>query len=540
MTVKDFLRRPALRWAPLVPLAAALCWHARAFDFVDDDAYISFVYARNFAEHNQLVYNLGDRVEGYTNFLWTLLLGVLMKLGIPPEVSSLVLGAAFAVGTLVVVVRLMERLGGGPSAWDYLPAALLAGSSGFACWTSGGLETQMFTFFLALGWLCYAEERLVGSGLAFAAASLTRPEGNLVFAVVVLHRLAANLLVERRLRPRRAELAWGAAFVALYVPYFAWRWWYYGWFFPNTFYVKAGGAPPDPRYAAKLMSFGAYYAWNWAATAKALWAAPLAILAVFAPRRRRFAALAWLVTAVYLAYAIKVGGDFMGLHRFIMPVFVTTALLEALGLRQLAEWLPPRARAAAGAALAATALAGFVASQVKLTRDMMAPWNTPGRGRTSDGPGGGTGIDRPGWLKLYAHDRGLIGKRLAGYVTPEDLSFVGGAGVQPYYARMRAYDVFGLVSEQIAHEVPPTRPRPGHQKWAPDAMVLAHRPTFIFFCYALHRAPRAYSLGCAAGGFLARGYEPVTIHVPGMRESGEYYTFLKRKDRAPPPDAVRP
>jgi len=63
VTVKDFLRRPALRWAPLVPLAAALCWHARAFDFVDDDAYISFVYARNFAEHNQLVYNLGDRAK---------------------------------------------------------------------------------------------------------------------------------------------------------------------------------------------------------------------------------------------------------------------------------------------------------------------------------------------------------------------------------------------------------------------------------------------------------------------------------------------
>ena len=42
--------------------------------FVQDDAYISFRYARNLADGLGLVWNAGERVEGYTNFLWTLML----------------------------------------------------------------------------------------------------------------------------------------------------------------------------------------------------------------------------------------------------------------------------------------------------------------------------------------------------------------------------------------------------------------------------------------------------------------------------------
>ena len=38
--------------------------------FIQDDAYTSFRYAKNFAEGNGLVYNIGERVEGYTSFLF--------------------------------------------------------------------------------------------------------------------------------------------------------------------------------------------------------------------------------------------------------------------------------------------------------------------------------------------------------------------------------------------------------------------------------------------------------------------------------------
>src|SRR5438552_14268375 len=103
----------ALRaWWPVLLAAPLLVAHLLVFNFVTDDAYISFVYARNFARHGQLVFNLGERVEGYTNFLWTVLLGMLLRLGIPAAWSSRILGAGCALATVVVAVRFGRRRAG--------------------------------------------------------------------------------------------------------------------------------------------------------------------------------------------------------------------------------------------------------------------------------------------------------------------------------------------------------------------------------------------------------------------------------------------
>src|SRR2546430_16058094 len=117
--------QPALTAALLLVAVAVLVVHSLQFDFVTDDAFISFVFARNLAEHGQLVFNLGERVEGYTNFLWTVLLASGMKLGVGPVAASRFLGVAFAVGVLAATVRLSLRLDRErPSAW-HLGAPLL-------------------------------------------------------------------------------------------------------------------------------------------------------------------------------------------------------------------------------------------------------------------------------------------------------------------------------------------------------------------------------------------------------------------------------
>src|SRR4051794_18934740 len=97
------------RYWPVVVAAALLVPHALLFDFVNDDAYISFRYARNLVEHGQLVFNPGERVEGFTNFLWTLLLAGGIKLGLSPVLTSRFLGIAFGVGTLAGLVPPVPR-----------------------------------------------------------------------------------------------------------------------------------------------------------------------------------------------------------------------------------------------------------------------------------------------------------------------------------------------------------------------------------------------------------------------------------------------
>lgn len=513
--------------APLVLLGIAgvvLVVHSLAYNFVTDDAYISFVFSRNFAEHGELAFNLGDPVEGYTNFSWTVVLGLLMLLGIAPEDSSRVLGTACALVTLYLVFCTMRRVLDKRSPWAAVPSLLLASSSGFACWTSGGLETQLFTMLVAgaLDAVVAAHERpraIRRAGVLLALAAMTRPEGVLVAAVLgVVHLGNWALRPERRFRDELFAAAW---FLALWAPWFAWRLSYYGWLFPNTYYVKASGKWSDPKLASQMFDNGLYYVWVWVKQTRLLFALPLVVLGVIAkPRTSRFVLVTacGLLAAVYLAYTVTVGGDFMGLHRFIMPVFVLAAILVALG----AEWLARRVPNPdiATVALGVTLVGLFAFTQYKLTRDSLR-WGNFGNDR---------GIDTPAFLIVYTEDRAKIGQAMERCFVDGDFSIVGGAGAQPYYGRMRGIDVFGLVSDRIAHEEPRIRARAGHTKWGSDALLAQYDPTFVFSCYRLHRTAAQPQLPCA-GFWLGRGYEHVTMHIPGLREQGEYYTFLAKKAR---------
>jgi hypothetical protein len=527
------VREKLLRYGPLAASAVLLVWHSLRYDFVTDDAFISFVYSRNLAEHGELVFNPGmDPVEGYTNFLWTFLLGLLMMVGLPPETTSLVLGTGFALATLVVVFRLGARLFGGESAWDHVAPALLALSAGYACWASGGLETQMFTFWVALALHAYAgadEEprRLRRVGWSLALAAMTRPEGLLVAAVLGAHRAAVAVLRDRRRAPSRDELVAAGIFTALWAPWFAWRWWYYGYPFPNTYYVKAAG-PTAGDYDARLHAAGLHYVWQFVRQSGLLVGAPLALVGLLAarPRGARFAfgSAAALLGAGYLIYAARVGGDFMGLHRFVMPLFPIGAVAVVSGLRVLVEAVPEgwRGRRALAAGLAGALLAGHGAAQLRLTGESVRDGNY-----RDD-----RGIDTPAFLRVYAHDRALIGRHMRPCLRPDDFVIYGGAGAKPYYAGARGIDVFGLVSERIAHEVPRSRPRAGHNKWAPDSLLLEYAPTFVFSCYSIHRDPARPQWNCRPESWARRGYQPVTLYIPGLREKGEYYSFLVRRDRA--------
>src|SRR6201999_3407877 len=112
-------------------------------------------------------------------------------------------GTACAIATLIVVFRACERGLGRRTAWAAVPAVVLACSAGFACWTSGGLETQLFTMLVAIAidGVVAAEDELaqaavvtnavapkprrpmVRVAVALALAAMTRPEGLLIAAV---------------------------------------------------------------------------------------------------------------------------------------------------------------------------------------------------------------------------------------------------------------------------------------------------------------------------------------------------------------------
>ena len=296
-----------------LPWLALLGWFSRVAWFLCDDAFISFRYVRNLLAGHGLVFNPGEYVEGYSNFLWVLeLAAVWGVLGVPPEQAAPWLSVAFTAATVGAllwwVARLPHLQHRGMTAWMAL--GLLCSSATFAVWTSGGgLETRQFTFFIVLAVVClslYRDSRrgLLAASLSLAAAALTRPEGPLLAALCfgwfAVQRMADT---GRRNPDWRRLLYLTAPFVILVGAHFLWRYSYYGEWLPNTYYAKH----VRPWYES-----GFRYLWAAALETGLYLLIPLSFAAL-RERLREYRdgtyALALLLVGVHVAYVLRIGGD---------------------------------------------------------------------------------------------------------------------------------------------------------------------------------------------------------------------------------------
>ena len=74
-----------------------------------EDAAISFTFARHLAEGEGLVaYPGGERVEGYSNPLWMLIMSVVLALGLDPVPASKLIALACAATLLVLLYRALQ------------------------------------------------------------------------------------------------------------------------------------------------------------------------------------------------------------------------------------------------------------------------------------------------------------------------------------------------------------------------------------------------------------------------------------------------
>jgi hypothetical protein len=415
---------------------------------LDDDAFISFRYARNLIRGEGLVYNPGEPVEGYTNFLWVILNGVAMAAGAAPEASSQVLGLLFGAAAVALLFLLGWRAGMG--GWSALAPAALVALLPFSVECLLGLEMPLFVFLLvaAVG-LHAAEERprsAAATGLVFALAAMTRPEGLLVLGLSALADVLAPGQGGRF--PWRRWAGRAVGFLAVYGPYYAWRFSYYGLPLPNTFYAKTGG---------ELAGLGAEYVGG-----ALLRVGPLALLGLALLWRRRenprFVPLAALTVIAYLGYLVTIGGDFRHHYRFFIPVLPFLLLLAAEGARRLFAAFSARP----WRAVALLILGGMV---VFAAARMAGPALTWVRYREVRNP------------QLYA-----VGEHLRRIGPAGALIAISGGGIVPYVSDLPAIEMWGLTDLHIARS--PTRRLgrgvPGHMK-GDGAYILSRRPRYILF-----------------------------------------------------------
>ncbi|HUI88181.1 MAG TPA: hypothetical protein VLX61_05605 [Anaerolineales bacterium] len=439
-----------------------------------DDSMISMRYAWNFAHGHGLVWNVGERVEGYTNLLMTLVM-TLASLFLNKTFSPLavqifaiptILGAAFLMRAVVLLVTDDEQ------------HREMIGWLAFACtlfyyplsyWALLGMETGLLTLLIlatvlfALRWL---KTNQMSDGLAMAItaglAYLTRDDA-LIPVAMIFAFVALETWIKKKDKQRFLQIVYAGMILALFpVGHTIFRVVYYGALLPNTYLLKLGNfslhirAIGGTRFVIPFLEQSA----------------PVLLLAIAALvlsfNRTRAFFLSFLLAA--LGYQIYVGGDPWPLWRILspaMPLVFVLAILGVLGLLQQWAWLAKHRASIASLTIVLT-LAALVSTDLPFLSEDLLIYQTSAS--TASRVNTNTAI------------------AINALTAPGASIGVVWAGTVPYYADRYAVDFLGKSDRYIASLKPDISGAaswggmisvPGHNKYDLNYSIVERRPTYI-------------------------------------------------------------
>jgi hypothetical protein len=300
-----------------------------------DDPHITFRYIENWISGNGLAFNAGEPpLEGYSNFLWLLLL---IPWAVVAGTQNLMSGAqilGFICGLAVGPLLAWTWQRTGPPAkdaaplWRWLPLYLWGLSGPAIFWAVGGLETPLVAllitgvlFAVGDGW-----HRTPGKGAGLGALlvllAMARPEG-LMYGTALC---GLGIVITRERGAVRSWLCVAGAFAAGLILFQIWRVATFGSLVPNSVLAKMGNPPVETlvrglRYFASVSAMTAglpLLAWV------GLWAWP----------RSPAIRVAVVFAALQLLFVVCVGGDWMPGARFLVPALPCLILLLTAGVRR--------------------------------------------------------------------------------------------------------------------------------------------------------------------------------------------------------------
>ena len=432
-----------------------------------DDAMISLRYAQNLVAGQGLVWNAGERVQGISNLGVTLAMAALHALPVGTLHVSLLVQLA-NLGLLLAILALAGRLarelsqdafasGGNPV--PLLAAAAAALYAPLSIWSLQGSDVAPVTACL-LGALVVsardlrAQRGLARSGWLLLALGVAL---RLDVAVVFAAGIGFTLFQGRGAWRSAAEGAGLLAFAILAILAFGSL--YYGDPLPNTFYLKATGAP-----LADVLASGGRQLWEML-TPLSLPLIGLALAGLWQLRRDPLCALTVVCVLALFAYDLAVGGDWLKAYhsRFVIPAVTLFCVLYAVAVRAvLARWLSAERLAAPAGRLALAGLSllgAFAFYSPVATRE----WSWPGT---------------PTLWWNENRENARIAFYLRDETPPETSVALHCAGTTAYFAERPAIDVLGKSDRHIAKG--PVRVfHPGHSKWDWDYVLFERRPDVI-------------------------------------------------------------
>ena len=369
-----------------VPYLLLLAAAYSVFCVTTDDPFITYRYAANILAGHGPVFNVGERVEGFSSPLHLLLSVLLLKIAPATDIlfKAKLLGLGFGVLALWQTGRLARAAG--LSDAEAILAQLLVGlNTNFALAAVNGLETTLSAGLLLAAVLAFLQELHARGGprsaLLLVGAWLARPEALLAFVLLLIVRVP---WAARRRTLGRDALGWAAVFGLLVLGLTLVRLAFYGQVVPNTYYAKqvtlalglSAGRDyllhplfPVPPAWAGLHGFDALWAQKWPLlSALVFWL--LAGLGLVRLRRDWAGGALLAVVAAQVAFVLRFGGDWMPGWRFLTPIVPLLAVLQCHGLRALR--LPTPVPSVGGAGGATLAVALWAVCAVAVPHD---PWS---------------------------------------------------------------------------------------------------------------------------------------------------------------------
>jgi len=334
-------------WSALAVPLLIVVGGAVAYIWVQEDAFINFRIIENFLAGHGPVYNVGERVEAYSDPLWLFLLAGIHGVvhGLSLEWLSVILGITGTVTGVVLAGRAIQQLGVSRGEPIVLPIGLLIFSVVAGVWefTTGGLEMGMvFAWMGASVWLLVRLERQrsgpVPCAFIMGLGTLVRPELAIMSAVFLMGWavVVGSPGWKGSRSPTRRWILPVLAALALPVLYELFRMAYFGLLVANTALAKSGTGAWWSQGFTYLWNFVDPY-WLWVPFALAV---PLTV-----PRLVRWwrsgdypGATVLMIPAVAgladLIYVVHVGGDYMH-ARLLLPAFFALSLPLFVGTGQL-------------------------------------------------------------------------------------------------------------------------------------------------------------------------------------------------------------
>jgi len=442
--------------------------------FIQDDGFIYFRYAQNFAEGKGLIWNPGEIIDGFSNVLWIFLLSIGFKFGFEPIIYSQILGIIFFGFTLLYLYKSTSLIN--DDVLLNLLILLVFGSNyTVSAFATGGVDTHMQTSIITAAMYCllkaglsddFSYKNLLTLSIVLGFAFVVRMDSAII--IVIILPTVLFLLFKNKQKPSK--------FISIVIPsaiianvFLSARLHYFGDIFPNVFYAKANVKTYLDMGIRYLCAFYKSY------HLYLLLIAIIFLLVRYLLKNRSHLKkeiifpliTAGLVFILWHIYIIKINGDYME-FRIMVPclpflMIVSSSLFKTIDRGKIAVVLM----------LILLTANNFIVAYNDHSEKSLAKFDETGYMPISS-------------LNFYLYDHGFnwidIGKTLGKkFQYRQDIILATiPAGAIPFYSKLFTIDLLGLNDKWIAHNGPIVKPRiPGHSKFASEEYILKRNTNLI-------------------------------------------------------------